>query len=251
MTTKKITLTAGAALLAALAGCAQPPTELTHKKKSHAGSSGEVYHEDPTKGQAEQPGAYNGGDENTFDHFSDLGEYGARDPFDILAQRQEEGPAEVRTRLHSCQKITYATLGNVLSSLGVDLDKQSDPPSAGQLYKGGAGALGVADYNARVGESIVWSASGAAKLFDIFVQAAPEIIANIQNVEQCQIDGVGTPMFEADDTCNADALACIMGRPASETQVAVCSHLVQQASDVETGKRLAVATVLAATHSCE
>jgi hypothetical protein len=105
------------------------------------GSKDPVYHEDPTKTPSEQPGAFNGGDKNTFDHMSDLGEFGARDPFDILAQREEEGPAEVRTRLHSCQKITYATLGNILSSLGVDLSATGDPPTAGQLYKGGAGAL--------------------------------------------------------------------------------------------------------------
>ena len=35
------------------------------------------------------------------------------------------------------------------------------------------GALGAANYDARVGETIVWSSAGAAKLFDIFVQAAP------------------------------------------------------------------------------
>lgn len=240
----KTKLFAMLALLGGVAACTTPPTGLEPVKKSR------TYHEDPTKDPA-QPGAYNGGEDNTFDHFSDLGDFGARDPFDILAQRQEEGPAEVRTRLHSCQKITYATLGNILTSLGVDLDKQSTPPSAGQLYKSGGGALGVANYDARVGEALTWSAAGAAKLFDIFVQAAPEIIAGVEGAPQCKVNGVSAPMFNADDSCNADSLACIMGRPASDTQVAVCSHLVQQASDIETGKRVAVATVMAATHSCE
>ncbi|MFT3774774.1 MAG: DUF1549 domain-containing protein [Minicystis sp.] len=246
MSTHKITLMVSTALLAGLSSCATPPNGL-----KPSGGKTEVFHEDPTKGQAQQPGAYNGGEANTFDHFDSLGDYGARDPFDILAQREEEGPAEVRTRLHSCQKITYATLGNILSSLGVDMNAQTNPPSAGQLYKNGGGALGTANYDARVGEAIVWSAAGAAKLFDIFVQAAPEVIANLENVDQCKVDGVGTKMFDDQDQCNADALACIMGRPATKTQVDVCSHLVQQASDVETGKRIAVATILAATHSCE
>lgn len=245
MTHKTITLMAGTALLAGLAACAQAPTELKPTSKDP------VYHEDPTQGQAEQPGAFNGGADNTFDHFNDLGEFGARDPFDILAQRQEEGPAEIRTRLHSCQKITYAALGNLLSSLGVDLNATGTPPTAGQLYKGGSGALGVANYDARVGEATVWSAAGAAKLFDIFVQAAPEVIANLPNMDQCKIDGVGARVFNDDDTCNADGLSCIMGRPASDTQVSVCNYLVQQASDVETGKRIAVATILSATHTCE
>jgi len=242
MTTSKITLIASLSLLAA---CTQPPSGL---KPS---SSHKTFHDDPTVDPAQQVGAYNGGENNTFDHFSDLGELGARDPFDILAQREEEGPAEIRTRLHSCQKIQYATLGNLLSSLGVDLAAKSTPPSAGQLYKGGAGALGVANYDARVGEAIVWSAAGAAKLFDIFVQAAPEIIANVETVEQCKVDGVGAPMFDAQNRCNKDALTCIMGRPATDVQVDVCSHLVTEASNVDTGKNIAVATVMAATHSCE
>jgi hypothetical protein len=244
MTTQSILRMASLALLG-LAACAQVPSSLK------PGSKDPVYHEDPTKNQAEQPGAYNGGPDNTFDHFSDLGELGARDPFDILAQREEEGPAEVRTRLHSCQKIQYATLGNLLSSLGVDLGAKGTPPTAGQLYKGGAGALGAANYDARVGESITWSAAGAAKLFDVFVQAAPEVIANLETVDQCKVEGVGPKMFDDQNACNADALTCIMGRPASKTQVDVCSHLVQQASDIDTGKNLAVATILAATHSCE
>jgi hypothetical protein len=41
--------------------------------------------------------------ENTFEHPGDL-DGSSRDPFDILAQREEEGPPEVRTRLHSCQR---------------------------------------------------------------------------------------------------------------------------------------------------
>jgi hypothetical protein len=230
--------------LGALASCAQPPAGL-----KPAGNK--TYNEDPTQDPSQAPGAYNGGDKNTFDHFNDLGEFGGRDPFDILAQREEEGPAEVRTRLHSCQKVPYATLGNILSSLGVDMGLKSTPPSAGQLYKGGAGALGVANYDARVGETITWSAAGAAKLFDIFVQAAPEIIANLPSLAQCQIDGTGPSMFDDQNNCNPDALACIMGRPASQAQVDVCSHLVQTHPDPEQGKKIAVATILSATHSCE
>ena len=224
--------------------CTQQPTGLNP-------GGNNSYKEDPTQGPSQAPGAYAGGEGNTFDHFADLGDFGGRDPFDILAQRQEEGPAEVRTRLHSCQKIQYQALGNLLTSLGVDLNKKATPPSAGQLYRAGGGALGQATYDARVGETLVWSAAGAAKLFDIFVQAAPEIIANLESAPQCQVNGVGQPVFDAQDKCNADALACLMGRPATALQVDLCSHLVQEASSVDTGKALAVATILAATHSCE
>jgi hypothetical protein len=236
---------AGLALIAlAIGACAQQPTALKP-------ASDQNFQEDPTAGLAQSPGAYAGGESNTYSHAGDLSAFGGRDPFDILAQREEEGPAEVRTRLHSCQKIQYETLGNLLTSLGVDLGKTSTPPSAGDLYKAGGGALGVANYDARVGEALTWSAAGAAKLFDIFVQAAPEIIANIQSAPQCQVNGVGQPMFDAQNTCVPDSLTCLMGRPATAEQVALCSHLVQEASSLDVGKTLAVATTLAAAHSCE
>ena len=210
-----------------------------------------TFQEDPTKDPVQTPGAYAGGETNTFDHIADLGAGVARDPFDILAQRQEEGPPEVRTRLHSCQKVQYGTLRNILVSLGVDMEKKSKPPSAGELWKGAAGALGAANYDARVGETILWSSAGAAKLFDIFVQAAPEIIANLPNVDQCKLDGMGTAMFDAQDNCNPDAISCLIGRPAQSEHIAICNGLVKSASDVEAGKRIAVATILSAAHSCE
>jgi hypothetical protein len=234
------------ALSASALGCVgQAPSDLKPETKT------KKFTEDPTTDPAQKPGATVGGELNTFNHMADLGTSGGRDPFDILAQRQEEGPPEVRTRLHSCQKLQITALRNLLASIGVDLDATSNPPSAGQLIKGGTGALGAANYDARVGESIVWTSAGAAKLFDIFVQAAPEIIANISKMPQCQIDGVGPEMFNADDTCNADALSCITGRPVTQEHVDICSNLVSSASDLDTGKKIAVATVLSAAHSCE
>jgi len=207
--------------------------------------------DDPTKDDNNQPGAFAGGEDNTASHMGDLGDGVFKDPFEVLAQRMEEGPPEVRTRLHSCQKLQNTALSNMLTSLGVNIDATGDPPTAGQLIKGGGGALGAASYDARVGEQIVWSAAGAAKLFDIFVQAAPEIIANLPNVDQCKVDGVGPEMFDGNNQCNADAIACITGRPATASHVAICNKVVTSASDVEKGKRIAVATMMAAAHSCE
>lgn len=209
------------------------------------------YQEDPTQNVEEQPGAYAGGQDNTFDHMASLGNDVVKDPYEVLKQREEEGLPEVRTRLHSCQKIQVATLRSILTSLGVNIDATGNPPTAGQLYKEGAGALGAANYDARVGEALVWTAAGAAKLFDIWVQAAPEIIANLPNMPQCQVNGVGPQVFNDDNTCVADAITCMIGRPATADHVAICNSAVQNASDVETGKKIAVATMLSAAHSCE
>jgi hypothetical protein len=230
-----------------LAGCvSQPPNELAHEHTYHP-----PVEDDPTKGIAEKPGATVGGEDNTFDHMADLSATGGKDPFEILAQREEEGPPEVRTRLHSCQKLQYGTLRNLLVGFGVDMDKTSDPPSAGQLFKKGSGALGAASYDARASEDIVWSAAGAAKLFDIFVQAAPEIIANLPSAPQCQVNGSGPEMFDAAGHCNAEAVTCLIGRPATEDHVAVCDSVVANATDTDKGKIIAVATLLSAAHSCE
>jgi hypothetical protein len=246
-TTKKLCAGMTAVALTGVLGCAtDPPSTLLLPTEAPVKIS-----DDPTKAIPEKPGAYSGGEDNTFDHMAGLGADGARDPFQVLAERQEEGPPEIRTRLHSCQKVQYTAVRTTLESFGVNIDATGDPPTAGQLWKAGGGALGVANYDARVGETLVWSASGAAKLFDIFVQAAPEIIANISAAPQCQIDGVGPDMFDAENRCVADAVTCLIGRPASPEHLAVCDSIVESGSDIDTGKKIAVATLLSAAHSCE
>jgi hypothetical protein len=239
----------GVALAATLMGCVgQNPTGLYQNTKNTNGS------DDPTQDPGSQPG-YASSPGNTFDHDSTLGEDdAARDPLEIAKQREEEGPPEVRTRLHSCQKLPIATIANVLTDLGVDVNAkaaQGQPPSAGDLLKGGGTALGAANYPARVGEAIVWTAAGAAKQFDIFVQAAPVIIQNLPNAPLCQVNGTGPQMFDANGQCNADAISCLIGRPATPEHVAICNSLVVSASTPEKGQAIAVATMLSAAHSCE
>lgn len=236
---------AGALALSAAAGCIDgQPSGI--KPLPGTGT------DDPTAGIPQEPAPFVGGDKNTFDHFMDLGANGGRDPFDILAQRQEEGPPEIRTRLHSCQKLQNTAVRSLLEAFGVDLAKTGDPAPAGQLFQQGTGALGAANYDARVGETITWSSAGAAKLFDIFVQAAPEIIANMPNVEQCKVGGAAGPaMFDTNNQCNTDAVSCLIGVPATPDHVAICSNAVKAASNVDKGKNIAVATLLSAAFSCE
>jgi hypothetical protein len=196
---------------------------------------------------------------NTFDHFNDPGESGSKDPFEILKERAEEGPPEVRTRLHSCTKIAYASLGALLTSLGVNLaaTSSSGPKTAGELYKGGGDALGIAKYDAREPETSFHTTASATKLFDIFVQAAPEIIANIQSQDACKYNGTGKPMFDATTgKCTYESLSCIMGRPATPDDLTVCNLLVEQAApgdqaDLTIKRNIAVAVFLSAAHTCE
>ncbi|HEY6175508.1 MAG TPA: hypothetical protein VIX73_13715, partial [Kofleriaceae bacterium] len=120
----------------------------------------------------------------------------APDPFAELERLQREGPPRYASRVHSCPKTRYRTLGNLMASRGVDLTATGEL-TAGQLYRQGAQALGGANYAARVRENIDLGLSTTAKLFDIYVQAAPEIIQNLPARPECQIGGVGARLFDA------------------------------------------------------
>lgn len=196
-----------------------------------------------------------GNEDNTFDHFNDPG-----DPFEIQKQHLEEGPPEIRGRLHSCSKISYASLGEFLTSRGVNLEAAAgngQPKTAGQLYKQGKDSLGTANYDAREPEAYFHTSAGATKLFDIFVQAAPEIIANVQNVPACQVGGVGKPMFDATTgECVFEALSCVMGRPAKSQDLKLCNAMLAHAApgnqaDLDLKRRITVAAFLSAAHTCE
>jgi hypothetical protein len=218
-------------------------------------STGTGSTETPTPG-----GMTSGKDGNTFDHFNDPGASGQKDPFEILKERAEEGPPEVRSRLHSCTKIPYAALGDFLTSRGVNLNATSSagaPKTAGELYKTGTDAMGVARFDAREGETYFHTTAGATKLFDIFVQAAPEIIANIQSVDACKVNGAAKPMFDATTgACVYESLSCIMGRPATDDDMTLCNLMLAQAAkgdpkDLNTKRNITVAAFLSAANTCE
>lgn len=191
-------------------------------------------------------------EDNTFDHFND-----PIDPFQLHQQQLEEGPPEIRTRLHSCTKLSYSALGDFLTSRGVDLAKTGTPDTAGELYTKGKDSLGVANYDAREAETYFHTTAGATRLFDIFVMASQEMIDNIQNAPACQIAGVGKPMFDADTgECVFESFSCIMGRPMSNNDMELCNTMLKHAApgdsaDLAVKRRVTVAAFLSAGHTCE
>lgn len=208
--------------------------------------------DDPTNNGNAIAGSYNGGNTNTHSHYDDLSANGGKDPFQVLKERQEEGTPSMRARLHSCQKIQIAALRNILRDLGVDLAKTSNPDSAGELLAEGSDALGGSNYAARQAEARTWTNSGATKLHDIFVQAASEVIENLPDATRCRgEDDEPVNMFDADDKCNRDAITCLLGEPATEEHLTICNHALESATDIEIGKQIAVAAILAGAHSCE
>lgn len=190
-------------------------------------------------------GNASGGEDNTFDHPETQ-----VDVWEMLERLQEEGPPKYTSRVHSCAKIRYETIGRLLASRGVDTGNTT-ALSAGQLYMSGDQALGAPNYAARSRENIDLTTAGASRLFDIFVAAAPEIIANMPSRAECTIGGVGTQMFDASGACTPDGIACLLGVPATASHLEVCNLTVQRASDLQTGQRMAVAVLAAAAHTCE
>jgi len=167
-------------------------------------------------------------------------------PYEELERLQREGPPRYASRVHGCTKIRYATLGNVLASRGVALGATGEA-SAGRIYATGRAALGAPSYAARARENIELGLATTSKVFDIFVQAAPEIIAAMPDRPECG----GAALFDAAGRCSADGVSCLLGVPATATHLQVCDETVARAADVESGKRLAVAVLAAAAHTCE
>jgi hypothetical protein len=186
-----------------------------------------------------------GGEGNTFDHPDTQ-----LDVWELLERLQAEGPPKYTSRVHSCSKVRFDTLGRLLASRGVDVGNPADL-SAGQLYRSGDQAMGAPNYGARSRENIELTTAGASRLFDIFVAAAPEIIANLPNRPECQIGGVGAQLFNESNQCLAEGITCLIGYPATASHIEVCNLTVQRAADLQSGQRMAVAVLAAAAHTCE
>ena len=61
------------------------------------------------------PGSTSGGTNDTFDHDNN-----GISPWDLLRRIEVEGPPAYTSHVHSCPKVRYKTLGNVLASLGIN-----------------------------------------------------------------------------------------------------------------------------------
>jgi hypothetical protein len=172
------------------------------------------------------------------------------DPYTALEREQREGPPRYSSRLHSCSKMRVATLGNVLASRGVNLAATAEL-SAGKIYSSSSVALGAANYAARTRENVELGVATASKIFDIYVQAAPEIIANMPTRMECQRNGQPAMLFDATNHCMESGFSCLMGVRATPEHLAVCDETIKRAADPESGKRLAVALLAASAHTCE
>jgi len=194
------------------------------------------------------PGSTSGNEDTTFDH-----DNSGFNPFDLIDRLAKEGPPKFTARVHSCAKVRYRTFGNVLTSLGVNKDDVANL-SAGQLYTSGFNAMGGPNYANRIRENLDITTSAASREFDIFAAAAQTIIDGIADLPRCGGGGPGLGggalMFDG-NSCRADGITCLIGVPATAAHLDFCNLTVTGASDVVTGKRIAVAALLAAAYTCE
>jgi hypothetical protein len=177
-------------------------------------------------------------------------------PWDLLDRLQKEGPPSFTSRMHSCAKVRYMTLGRVLTSLGVTQIGAANAPalSAADLYNNGDNAMGAPNYANRIRENIGISTSGASREFDIFAAAAPQIITALPTLDRCKTGGpTGAPasLFNAQNQCEASGITCLIGVPAEAAHLDLCNLTVSRASTPQVGQRLAVAALLAAAYTCE
>ncbi len=134
------------------------------------------------------------------------------------------------------------------------------PQTASFLYATGDEAFSVPALDSRLAEKDGHTTASALRLMDIFVQAAPQIIANIGDPAKapaCVIDGKSYPMFDAaDNSCVEESVSCIIGSPATEDHMLLCNLIVGKAkpgdaADLQKKKIIAVAALMSAAHSCE
>jgi hypothetical protein len=203
--------------------------------------------DEETTVNAPPAGGTSGDESSTFDH-----DNSGISPWELLDRLQQEGPPSFTSRVHSCSKVRYATLGNILRSLNIPIPTAAPATgdvSAGALYFTGDNAMGVANYANRIRESVSISTSGASREFDIFASAADTIIANFANnsIARCP----GATLFDANDSCQVSGITCLIGAPATTRHLDYCNLTVATASDKTVGKRLAVAAMMAAAYTCE
>jgi hypothetical protein len=191
-------------------------------------------------------GSTSGDESTTFDH-----DNSGISPWELLDRLTQEGPPRYTSHMHSCAKVRYKTLGNVLTSLGINAANATQL-SAGELYTDGFNALGGPNYANRIRENIGITTSGASREFDIFAAAADEVIAAFGNPTSALMTRCpGAVLFDAANTCQPSGITCLIGTPATSSHLDFCNLTITSASDVATGKRLAVAAMLAAAYTCE
>lgn len=189
-----------------------------------------------------------------FDHDGTLNTAG-----DVFKDGRQVSVAEGE-KLHSCGKIQVDTLNRILTTRGINT-ANATIHSAGVLYTGGKNVLGSANYPQRVAESDRNTTGGLVRLYDIIIAAVEELLPagnpNGTFSNAANAPCAGAALFNTDNTCNADGIACFMGVPPTSGQLALCNSMVQnpdvpfEMNNILVRKRLAIAALASPVFLCD
>ncbi|MFO0736980.1 MAG: hypothetical protein U0270_13925 [Labilithrix sp.] len=199
----------------------------------------------PSKNKEETAGV----EDTTYSHSNDPA--GASDvPFQPAdpAQVRAVGSPEVTSRLHSCGKLSVASLGRFLESRGVKgTGARPDGTQSGKdlfAKPDTAAALGAANYGGRVPEAPFASTSAISKMYDIFAMASYDIVADDWNPPACP-----SVKMIIDGKFSKDGISCLLGKPATDEYVAIANDAITK--NPTDGAKIAIAAMLAAAHTCQ
>jgi hypothetical protein len=199
----------------------------------------------PSKNKEDTAGA----EDSTYSHSNDPAGVGdspfpPADPAEVRAL----GSPEVTSRLHSCGKLSVASLGRFLESRGITgTGARPDGTQSSKDIFGKddtAAALGGPNYAGRVPEAPFASTSAISKMYDIFAMAAYDVIADDWNPPACP----GVKIL-VDGKFSKDGISCLLGKPASDEYVAIANDAITK--NPTDGAKIAIAAMLAAGHTCQ
>jgi len=231
-------------ILISVSALALSACEGTQDSLTNGGTGGE-------RGPQRDPNATAGGEDTTYDHSNDPAgvppgvPYEPADPAAVKAV----GSPEVTSRLHSCGKMTVASIGDLLQSRGLTGGgtRPNGARSGQQIFGQGdtAAALGGANYNGRVPEAPFASTAAISKMFDIFTMASYDAVEDDWTAPACP----GVKVVGADGKFTKDGISCLIGKPATDEYVAIANDAI--AKNPEDGAKIAIAALLSAAHTCQ
>jgi len=173
---------------------------------------------------------------------------------DIFTDGRQVPPA-VGEKLHSCGKVRFNVLSNILKTRGVNVTN-TVANSAGALLTKAQPVWGVANFPARVGETIRDTTSSLVSLHDVLIAAAEEWVT-MTNLDGAYAAGTacGTNKLFNNNTCDKDGFACLMGATPSQLQLDTCTSMITNVTagvtDPVVERRLAVASMVGTVVMCD
>jgi hypothetical protein len=177
---------------------------------------------------------------------------------DIFTDGRQVPPAEGEL-LHSCGKIRFNVLTNILATRGVNVTN-TVVNSAGALLAKAQPVWGVANFPARTAETTRDTTSSLVSLHDILIAAAEELVTatNMDGIYPATVTSctvTPTAQLFNNGTCDPNGFACLMGSTPVQRQLDVCNSMINDTTagvtDPLIKRRLAVASMVGTVAMCD